>query len=61
MVGIGDIMVRRGDLVQAQEMWAGACPLFVGSSRMKDAIAVRECLKQLPNNSVLELESVLKE
>ncbi|KAF8183223.1 hypothetical protein K438DRAFT_1975095 [Mycena galopus ATCC 62051] len=52
MVGIGDIMLRRGDLVQAKEMWTGAYPLFVRSSRMKDAAAVEERLQQLPNTSL---------
>jgi hypothetical protein len=45
MVGIADILVRRGDLMQAKEMWAAACPLFVRSSRMKDAAAVQERLQ----------------
>ncbi|KAF8183208.1 hypothetical protein K438DRAFT_1975082 [Mycena galopus ATCC 62051] len=51
MVGIGDIMLRRGDLAQAKEMWTGAYPLFVRSSRMKDAAAVEERLQQLSSNN----------
>ncbi|KAJ6550283.1 hypothetical protein B0H19DRAFT_1160736, partial [Mycena capillaripes] len=47
MVGIGDIMVRRGELIQAKEMWTSAHPLFVRSSRMKDATTVDERLKNL--------------
>jgi hypothetical protein len=53
MVGIGDIMLRHNDLVQAKEMWTGAYPLFVRSSRMKDAAAVEERLRQLSKNSLL--------
>ncbi|KAF8155263.1 hypothetical protein K438DRAFT_1987164 [Mycena galopus ATCC 62051] len=51
MVGIGDIMLRRGDLAQAKEMWTGAYPLFVRSSRMKDAAAVQERLQQLSSKN----------
>ncbi|KAF7342912.1 NB-ARC domain-containing protein [Mycena sanguinolenta] len=47
MVGIGDIMTRRGDLVQAREMWAGAHPLFLRSSQGKDAASVDKRLKNL--------------
>ncbi|KAF8154373.1 hypothetical protein K438DRAFT_1778003 [Mycena galopus ATCC 62051] len=53
MVGIADIMLRHGNLVQAKEMWTDAHPLFVQSSRMKDAIAVKEQLQQLSKNSLL--------
>jgi hypothetical protein len=56
MVGIGDILVRRGDLMQAKEMWAAACPLFVRSSRMKDAAAVQVRLQQLATNSGSKLD-----
>ncbi|KAJ7351454.1 hypothetical protein DFH08DRAFT_992957 [Mycena albidolilacea] len=45
MTATDDIMVRRGDLAQAKKMWAGAHPLFVRSSRMKDAAAVEERLQ----------------
>ncbi|KAJ7107047.1 hypothetical protein C8R44DRAFT_885716 [Mycena epipterygia] len=49
MVGIGDIMIRCGDSVQAIQMWEAARPLFVKSSQMKDASAVdarlAECTK----------------
>ncbi|KAJ7907618.1 hypothetical protein B0H13DRAFT_2501480 [Mycena leptocephala] len=48
MVGIGDIMLRRGDPMQAREMWGAAQPLFIRSSRMKDAAAVEKRLQQLP-------------
>jgi hypothetical protein len=47
MAGIGDIMMRRGDLRQAKEMWTVAHPLFIRSSRMKDAAAVEERLEKL--------------
>jgi tetratricopeptide (TPR) repeat protein len=47
MVGIGEIMLRRGDPIEAKEMWAAAHPLFVRSSRMKDATSVKKRLEQL--------------
>ncbi|KAJ7793486.1 hypothetical protein B0H13DRAFT_2393659 [Mycena leptocephala] len=47
MVGIGDIMLRRGDNVQAKKMWAAAHPLFLRSPRPKDAQFVKEQLEQL--------------
>jgi hypothetical protein len=47
MVGIGDIMLHRGDLMQAKEMWAGAHPLFVRLSLAKDAAGVEKRLEQL--------------
>ncbi|KAF8144255.1 hypothetical protein K438DRAFT_2029239 [Mycena galopus ATCC 62051] len=53
MVGIGDIMLRLGDLARAKEMWTGAHPLFIHSSRMKDAAAVGERLQQLSKSSPL--------
>ncbi|KAJ6556111.1 hypothetical protein B0H19DRAFT_1071243 [Mycena capillaripes] len=53
MVGIGDIMHRRGDSTQAKEMWTSAQPLFVRSSRMKDAAAVQGRLEQLANSHIL--------
>ncbi|KAJ7107042.1 hypothetical protein C8R44DRAFT_885713 [Mycena epipterygia] len=40
MVGIGDVMVRLGHSVEASQMWKAACPLFVKSSRLKDASVV---------------------
>jgi hypothetical protein len=46
MVGIGDILNRRGESMQAKEIWAGAHPLFVRSSQMKDAAAVEKRLEQ---------------
>ncbi|KAJ6556115.1 hypothetical protein B0H19DRAFT_1071248 [Mycena capillaripes] len=54
MVGIGDIMHRRGDSEQAKEMWTSAHPLFVCSSRMKDAAAVQKRLEQLANSHTLQ-------
>jgi hypothetical protein len=52
MVGIGEIMLRRGDLIQAREMWVAAHPLFVCSSRLKDAASVKKRLEKLsqPDN-----------
>jgi uncharacterized protein (DUF1684 family) len=47
MVGIGEIMLRRGNPMQATEMWGAAHPLFVRSSRMKDAAAVKNRLEML--------------
>jgi tetratricopeptide (TPR) repeat protein len=48
MVGIGDIMARRGDLIQAKELWTAAHPLFTRSSRMRDAASVETRLNKLP-------------
>ncbi|KAJ6556098.1 hypothetical protein B0H19DRAFT_1151913 [Mycena capillaripes] len=53
MVGIGDIMRRHGDSTQAKEMWTSARPLFVHSSRMKDAAAVQRRLEQPANSHTL--------
>ncbi|KAJ6533781.1 hypothetical protein DFH09DRAFT_1325631 [Mycena vulgaris] len=50
MTGIGDIMIRRGDPIQAKEMWEAAHPLFVRSSQMKDAAAINARLAQLSEN-----------
>jgi hypothetical protein len=47
MTGIGDIMLRRGEHIEASEMWGAAHPLFVRSSRMKDAASVKKRLEQL--------------
>ncbi|KAJ7821047.1 hypothetical protein B0H13DRAFT_1920997 [Mycena leptocephala] len=47
MVGIGDIMMLRGNTMQAEEMWTGAHPLFVCSSCTKDAASVEERLEKL--------------
>jgi hypothetical protein len=59
MVGIGEIMLRRGDPIQAKEMWEAAHPLLARSSQMKDAASVEKRLEQLPhtqqNNSHLLL------
>jgi hypothetical protein len=49
MVGIGDILNRRGESMQAKEIWAGARPLFVRSSQMKDVAAVEKRLEQQTN------------
>ncbi|KAJ6533764.1 hypothetical protein DFH09DRAFT_1406286 [Mycena vulgaris] len=47
MTGIGDIMMRQGNTVQAKEMWEAAHPLFVKSSQMKDAAVINARLAQL--------------
>jgi hypothetical protein len=47
MVGIGDIMLRRGDLILAKKMWGAAHPLFVRASRMKDVGLVEDRLERL--------------
>ncbi|KAJ7087138.1 hypothetical protein C8R44DRAFT_752313 [Mycena epipterygia] len=36
MLRLGDIARHRGDLVQAQDLWKEACPLFEQSSQAKD-------------------------
>ncbi|KAJ7471083.1 hypothetical protein FB451DRAFT_1559557 [Mycena latifolia] len=36
MMGIGDIILRRGDLAQARKMWQAARPLFYRASQMND-------------------------
>jgi hypothetical protein len=46
MVGIGDIMLRRGDAMQARAMWVGAHPLFLCSRRRRDAVSVHERLRR---------------
>lgn len=53
MVGIGDVMLRRGDAMQAEQMWEAAHPLFVRSSRTKDAASVKKRLEKLsqPKNT----------
>ncbi|KAJ7928349.1 hypothetical protein B0H13DRAFT_2311627 [Mycena leptocephala] len=61
MVGIGEIMLRRGDPTQAREMWTAAHPLFLRSPRMKDAAAVEKRLGQLSNthsHSLLVTEDI---
>jgi hypothetical protein len=47
MVGIGEIMLARDDPIQAKELWEAAHPLFLRSSRMKDAALVQNRLEQL--------------
>jgi hypothetical protein len=46
MVGIGDVVLRRGDAMQAKAMWKKAHPLFLRSRRMKDAVSVQERLQR---------------
>jgi hypothetical protein len=46
MVGIGDIMLRHRDIMQAMDMWEAAYPLFVRSSRRKDAAFVKQRLQK---------------
>jgi hypothetical protein len=47
MVGIGDIVLRRGNLMQAKQMWEAAHPLFVRSRRMEDSAVVEKRLEEL--------------
>ncbi|KAJ7883740.1 hypothetical protein B0H13DRAFT_2537963 [Mycena leptocephala] len=47
MVGIGDIMLRCRETMQAMDMWEAAHPLFVRSSRMKDAALVKQRLQKV--------------
>ncbi|KAJ7817671.1 hypothetical protein B0H14DRAFT_3741639 [Mycena olivaceomarginata] len=47
MSRIGDILLCRDDLVRAKGMWETARPLFVRSSRAKDATTVESKLAQL--------------
>jgi predicted negative regulator of RcsB-dependent stress response len=51
MVGVGDIMLRREDPMQAKEMWVAAHPLFVRSSRLKDAALVEKRLEKLSHTA----------
>ncbi|KAJ7917613.1 hypothetical protein B0H13DRAFT_1870079 [Mycena leptocephala] len=48
MLGIGDIMIRRGDVTQAKEMWTGAHPHFLKASQIRHGAAVKKRLGQLP-------------
>ncbi|KAJ7655951.1 hypothetical protein B0H17DRAFT_1146285 [Mycena rosella] len=50
MTGIGDIMMRRGDMTQAKEMWEVVHPLFLRSSQMKDAAAIDARVAKLSEN-----------
>ncbi|KAJ6543552.1 hypothetical protein DFH09DRAFT_1282394 [Mycena vulgaris] len=52
MTGIGDIRMRRGDTVQAKEMWEAAYPLFVKSSQGKDVAAIDARLAGLSEGHV---------
>lgn len=47
MVGIGDIMERRGNMLEAKKMWETAIPFFIRSSQTKDATAVEVRLVKL--------------
>jgi hypothetical protein len=47
MVGIGDIMCCRNNIVEAKEMWEAAHPLFVRSSQTKAAVVIKARLEQL--------------
>jgi predicted negative regulator of RcsB-dependent stress response len=47
MAGIGDIMSRRGNTVEAKEMWEAAIPLFIRSSQTKDAATIEAHLAKL--------------
>lgn len=47
MVGIGDIMSSRDNMVEAKEMWKAAHPLFVRSSQTKAAVAIEARLEKL--------------
>jgi hypothetical protein len=51
MVGIGDIMLRRRDSMQAMDMWKAAHPLFVRSSGRKDAALVKQRLQKLTHQT----------
>jgi predicted negative regulator of RcsB-dependent stress response len=46
MVRIGDILMARGNAVEARKMWKDAKPLFIRSSQMKDAASVDARLAQ---------------
>jgi hypothetical protein len=59
MVGIGDTVLHRGDLMQAKEMWAGAHPLFVRLSLTKDAAGVEKRLEQLSHTTEHNLSRAL--
>jgi tetratricopeptide (TPR) repeat protein len=60
MVGIGDIMLQRGDPMQAREMWVAVHPLFVRSSRKKDAGLVEQRLEKL-SQSLLVIQDAAAE
>jgi tetratricopeptide (TPR) repeat protein len=47
MVGIGDIMLRRSDPIQAKEMWVASLPLFYRSSRLRDIGSVEKRLEKM--------------
>jgi predicted negative regulator of RcsB-dependent stress response len=47
MVGIGDIMLRRGDPIQAKEMWGASLPLFFRSSCLREIGSVEKRLEKV--------------
>jgi hypothetical protein len=55
MVGIGDIMLRCRETMQAMDIWEAAHPLFVRSSHRKDAALVNQRLQKLSQSSAMEL------
>ncbi|KAF8162084.1 hypothetical protein K438DRAFT_1985393 [Mycena galopus ATCC 62051] len=63
MTGIGNIMLRRGDSVQAKEMWEAAHTLFIRASQMKDAAAARARIDEFEKAEWVNLErlSILNE
>jgi hypothetical protein len=50
MVRIGDIMLRRRETMQAMDMWEAAHPLFIRSSRRKDAALVKQRIQKLSHS-----------
>jgi tetratricopeptide (TPR) repeat protein len=51
MSRIGDILVHRGELAKAKDMWEAALPLFVRSSQAKDAAAIEVKLAHLTSGN----------
>ncbi|KAJ6533803.1 hypothetical protein DFH09DRAFT_1406402 [Mycena vulgaris] len=51
MVGIGNIMMHRGDTLQGREIWQAAHPLFIRSSQMKDAVGLESRLARLSEST----------
>ncbi|KAJ6600258.1 hypothetical protein DFH09DRAFT_1355610 [Mycena vulgaris] len=58
MSRIGDILVRRGELEKAKDMWEAALPLFVRSSQAKDATAIESKLSELARGDLGALEEL---
>ncbi|KAJ7026369.1 hypothetical protein C8F04DRAFT_109771 [Mycena alexandri] len=46
MTGIGEILMRRGNSMEAKQLWAAAHPLFIRSSQVDEARAVAARLEQ---------------